>query len=548
VGISFYSYDMEQYRMSVPPAFDQPELSILPQPASIVRDAGYFQLTEDTVIVTDHETQTIGTLLANALAPALGFSPRVLTDEQPDLPAIALSIDPALARLGQEGYVLKVTEHQVTLKAAHPAGVFSASQTLRQLLPVEIFSATPISQAWHIPLLSIEDSPRFSWRGCMLDSARHFIPKHELIKLIDVLALHKMNVLHLHLTDDQGWRIEIKKYPELTRAGAYRKETVIGHARRPQGYDGMPHGGFYSQEDLREIVAYAAERFITVVPEIDMPGHAQAAIAAYPELGVLKAPVAVATTWGIQPYLYDPTEEVFQFLKDVLTEVMAIFPSPFIHIGGDEAVKYQWQESQRVQAIIKDLGLKDEDELQSWFLSQIGTFLAQNKRRLLGWDEILEGGLPSGATVMSWRGIEGGIVAAQTGHDVVMTPTSHAYLDYFQSDDPSEPLAIGGYLSVEKVHSFDPIPAVLTTEQAQHILGAQCNLWSEYVSTTQHLEYMLFPRAIALSEVVWTPGERPEFSDFRRRLALHEARLAYLNVNFRPIAKWDQERTFPARQ
>ena len=357
--------------MHVHVPLDRPELSILPQPANIVREEGYFQLTQDTVIVTDQETQAIGTLLANVLAPALGFLPSVLTNEDPHLPAISLGIDSQLAHLGQEGYMLKVTAGQATLRAAHPAGVFYATQTLRQLLPVEIFSSTPASQTWTIPAVSVEDFPRFSWRGCMLDSARHFIPKQEVIKLIDVLALHKMNVLHLHLTDDQGWRIEIKKYPKLTEVGAYRRETVIGHARRPQGYDGTPHGGFYSQEDLREIVAYATARFITVVPEIDMPGHAQSAVAAYPELGVLGTPVEVATTWGIHPYLYNPTEEVFRFLKDILTEVMALFPGSFIHIGGDEAIKDQWKGSQQVQARIKELGLKDEDELQSWFITRM---------------------------------------------------------------------------------------------------------------------------------------------------------------------------------
>jgi hexosaminidase len=532
--------------MRVPP--DSFGLSILPQPASIVRGEGYFQLTCETVIVTDQETRSIGTQLADKLAPALGFLPTVLTDEHPDLSTISLSIDPQLAHLGSEGYALNVSADQITLRAAHPAGVFYATQTLRQLFPVEIFSPTPLSQNWKIPTVSIEDLPRFSWRGCMLDSARHFIPKQEVIKLIDVLALHKINVLHLHLTDDQGWRIEIKKYPRLTEVGAYRKETVIGHARNPQGYDGTPHGGFYSQEDLSEIVVYAAARFITVVPEIDMPGHAQSAVAAYPELGVSGAPVAVATTWGIHPYLYNPTEQVLQVLKDILTEVMELFPSPFIHIGGDEAIKNQWQESPQVQARIKELGLKDEDELQSWFLSQIGTFLAQNNRRLLGWDEILEGGLPAGATVMSWRGIEGGIAAAQAHHDVVMSPTSFVYLDYYQSNDPAEPLAIGGYLPLDKVYAFDPVPTELTPDQAHYILGAQCNLWSEYVPTTEHLEYMLFPRVIALSEVAWTPKERLEFSDFRNRLAVHEARLSALNVNFRAVERLDQEKTFPQRE
>jgi len=534
--------------MHAPIPRDHSELSILPQPVNIVREEGYFQLTRDTVIVTDQQTQAIGTLLANVLAPALGFLPGVLTDEHPQRSTISLGIDSRLAHLGQEGYALKVTADQISLRAAHLAGVFYATQTLRQLFPVEIFSSTPVSQTWNIPAVSVEDAPRFSWRGCMLDSARHFIPKQEVLKLIDVLTLHKINVLHLHLTDDQGWRIEIKKYPRLTEVGAYRKETVVGHARGSQEYNGTPHGGFYTQDDLREIVAYAAARSLTVVPEIDIPGHAQSAVAAYPELGVLQKPVEVATTWGIHPYLYNPTEQVFQFLKDVLSEVMAIFPSKFIHIGGDEAIKDQWKASQQVQATIKKLGLKDEDELQSWFLSQIGTFLTQHNRRMLGWDEILEGGLPAGATVMSWRGIEGGIVAAQSGHDVVMTPTSFAYLDYYQSNDPAEPLAIGGYLPVDKVYAFDPIPPVLTPEQAQHILGGQCNLWSEYVPTTQHLEYMLFPRAIALAEVVWTPKERLEFSDFRRRMTVHEARLASLNVKFRSVEKLDQEQTFPARK
>jgi len=262
---------------------------------------------------------------------------------------------------------------------------------------------------------------------------------------------------------------------------------------------------------------------------------------------VLGEPVEVATTWGIHPYLYNTRETTFQFLKDVLSEVMAIFPSRYIHVGGDEARKDQWQASQEIQTHIKELGLHDEDELQSWFLSQIGAFLTQNGRLLLGWDEILEGGLPAGATVMSWRGIEGGIAAAQAGHDVVMTPTTHVYLDYYQSNDPSEPLAIGGYLPLQKVYTFDPIPDVLTAEQAQHVLGAQCNLWTEYVPTPEHLEYMTFPRAIALSELTWTPKEQLDFADFRARLALHEARLTNLAVKFRPVAKLDQEQTFPER-
>ncbi|MBO0779489.1 MAG: beta-N-acetylhexosaminidase [Ktedonobacteraceae bacterium] len=524
------------------------QLAIVPQPASITRGEGYFQISQDTVITTAHQATATGAFLAETLAPALGFSLPVLIDDiHPDQPAITLEVNPALASSGSDGYTLKVTPQGVSIRGSSPAGVFYGTQTLRQLLPVEIFSSTPVNREWTVPAVTIEDSPRFPWRGLMLDTARHFFPKEEILKFIDLLALHKMNRLHLHLTDDQGWRIEVKKYPKLTEVGAYRKETVVGHAREPQGYDGTPHGGFYTQNDLREIVAYAAARFITVVPEVDIPGHARAAIAAYPELGVTGEQVDVATTWGIFPYLYQPTGKAIQFLQDVFTEVMDIFPSRYIHVGGDEAIKEQWRASTEVQARIKELGLKDEDELQSWFLRQIGTFLAQHGRSMVGWDEILEGGLPPDATVMSWRGIAGGISAAQAGHDVVMTPTTHVYLDYYQSNDTTEPLAIGGYLPLDKVYSFEPIPDVLTADQARHILGAQANVWSEYIPTTEHLEYMTFPRAIALAEVAWTPQAQRDFASFRQRLATHEARLQSLKINFRPVAKLDQEQTFPPR-
>jgi hexosaminidase len=534
--------------MDIHTRLDHPELAIIPWPAKVKCDEGYFQLTRDTVIVTDNQTQAVGTLLADLLAPALGFSPLVLTGTPSDLPAISLGFDPALTHLGKEGYTLQVTPHQLVLRGTNPAGVFYGIQTLRQLLPVEIFSSTPISRSWSVPAITIEDSPRLQWRGLMLDVARHFTPKQSLFKLIDLLALHKMNMLHLHLTDDQGWRIEIKKYPKLTEVGSHRRETLIGHALAPKGYDSIPYEGFYTQDDLREIVAYASARFITVVPEIEMPGHAQAAIASYPELGVFGKPIEVSTKWGIHSYLYNPTDKTIQFLKDVLIEVMALFPGPYIHIGGDEVWKEQWQTSQEVGARIKELGLHDEEELQTWFLTQMGTVLTQHGRRLVGWDEILDGGLPPEAVVMSWRGINGGIIAARAGHDVIMTPHTYVYLDYYQSHDPAEPLAIGRYTLLDKVYAFDPVPAVLTAEQARHILGAQCMLWTEYISSMDHLEYMMFPRAIALAEVTWTPKERRDFADFRRRLATHEARLMNLKVNFRLVAKLDQEYLFPARK
>jgi hexosaminidase len=530
-------------------ASEHPELAILPLPASVISsNEEDFLLTTETVIVTGAWTHATGLLLADMLAPSLGFLLPVQAGIPSAAPAIVLSIDPELAHLGKEGYVLQVTSQRIVLRGADPSGVFYATQTLRQLLPADIFSPLPIKRIWNVPAVLIEDTPRFPWRGFLLDTARHFIPKPSILKLIDLLALHKINVLHLHLTDDQGWRVEIKKYPKLTEVGAYRKGTLIGHARNPQWFDETPYGGFYTQHDLREIVEYAAVRAITVVPEIDMPGHAQAAIASYAELGVTGKQIEVATGWGIYPSLYNPTDKTIQFLQDVLAEVMTIFPGPYIHVGGDEAIKNQWQASSSVQARIRELRLKDEEDLQRWFLTQMGTFLAQNGRRLVGWDEMLDGGLPPDSILMSWRGIKGGILAAQAQHDVVMSPYSHLYLDSYQSNDPTEPLAIGRYVPLERVYSFDPVPGVLTGEQANHILGAQCALWSEYISTAEHLEYMAFPRAIALAEVAWTPQKRRDFSDFRRRLALHETCLTALAVNFRPVARLHQEHAFPTRE
>jgi hexosaminidase len=531
----------------MPQITDFSTYALLPQPVTLRPGEGHFSLTEATVIVVERETRSIGQLLADALARASGFSLPLVTYRTTQETAIVLVVDAALTHLGKEGYMLTVDEQAVTIVGADLAGVFYGTQTLRQLFAPAIFSAEPVKQQWDIAAVTIEDAPRFPWRGMLLDTARHFFPPVEILKLIDLLALHKINVLHLHITDDQGWRMESKRYPRLTEVGAWRKETVIGHALKPEGYDGTPHGGFYRQEELREMVAYAQERFVTIVPELDMPGHARAALAAYPELGVSGQPLEVATTWGIFPDLYSPTAHTLHFLQDVLTEIMEIFPAPVIHVGGDEAIKDQWQASPAVQARIKALGLADEQELQSWFLSQIGTFLHQHGRRFIGWDEILEGGLPEGALVMSWRGLEGGLAAARAGHDVVMTPQAYVYLDHYQSNDPAEPLAIGGYTPLEKIYSFDPLPAALTPEQARHILGAQANLWSEYITTPAHLEYMAFPRLIALAELTWTPQAQRDFADFRQRLARHEERLRHLQVHFRAVATWEKESTFPAR-
>jgi hexosaminidase len=346
-----------------------------------------------------------------------------------------------------------------------------------------------------------------------------------------------MNVFHWHLTDDQGWRIEIKKYPRLTEVGAWRDRTLVGRPQRDSAadvFDNKRHGGFYTQDDVREIVAYAAERFVTVVPEIEMPGHSQAAIAAYPSLGNLGDTVKPWTMWGVSPYILNPSDSTIAFMEDVLTEVMALFPGPYIHVGGDEAIKPQWKTSPRAQARIRELGLKDENELQSWFIKQMDSFLTTHGRRLVGWDEILDGGLAPNAVVMSWRGTAGGIAASRAGHDVVMTPGSHTYFDRYQSaNQDSEPLAIGGFLPIDTVYSYEPVPAELEPQFASHILGAQGQVWTEYIEGPKNVEYMAYPRMSALSEVLWTSRERRDFADFSARLPAHLARLDALDVNYR---------------
>jgi hexosaminidase len=394
---------------------------------------------------------------------------------------------------------------------------------------------------WVVPAVTIEDQPRFTWRGMHLDVARHFMPKEFVKKYLDLLALHKINTFHWHLTDDQGWRIEIAKYPKLTQVGAWRKETIVGKQGggdpKTWKFDGRRHGGFYTQNDVREIVAYAKDRFITVVPEIEMPGHAVAAIAAYPELGVDGTPTEVATYWGVFDNILNADDSTFRFMQDVLTEVMDLFPGTFIHVGGDEADKGRWKVSPAIQATIKSLGLKDEDALQSWFIKQMDTFLAAKGRRLIGWDEILDGGLGPGAAVMAWRGVKFGIAAASEGHDVVMAPNSHTYFDYYQArPTDGEPLAIGGFLPLETVYAYDPVPPDLDPTYARHILGAQGQVWTEYLETPKQAEYMAFPRASALAEVLWTPAAGRNFADFVNRLAVHGRRLEALDVNYRAAA------------
>jgi len=436
--------------------------------------------------------------------------------------------------LGKEGYLLKVSEKSIVVIASEPNGLFYGMQTLKQMLPLETKNGK-----LEIPVSDIKDQPRFAWRGNMLDVGRHFFPVSFIKKYIDILAMYKINTFHWHLTEDQGWRIEIKKYPLLTEISHWRDETMLGHYGSNQGMDGIGYGGFYTQDQAREIVRYAAERYITVVPEIEMPGHSSAALAAYPNLGCTGGPYKVQGTWGVHKDVYCAgKEETFEFLQNVLDEILDIFPSEFIHVGGDECPKDSWKLCDACQKRIKENGLKDEHELQSYFISRMDKYLASKGRRLLGWDEILEGGLAPGATVMSWRGEKGGIEAAKQKHDVVMSPNSHMYIDHYQSKNTeNEPLAIGGFLPVERVYEYEPVPAELTADEAKYVLGVQTNLWTEYVATTSKAEYMLLPRLQAEAEVAWTNKDLKNFDDFEKRLETDYQRLEKLNINFRDHRK-----------
>ncbi len=511
---------------------------IIPVPARASFRDGIFDISPQTLISPDEASGKRANQLIEFLSPALGYRLQ-LSSEHSHGNRISLHIDGTAKNLGEEGYRIEITPERCQLIAAHSTGLFWAIQTFRQLLPAEIFSSAATNGVfWQIPCGTIEDLPRFTWRGLMLDCARHFMPVEFIYQWIDLLSLHKMNVFHWHLTEDQGWRIEIKKYPKLTEIGAWRENTLIGHAlprREHYEYDNKSHGGFYSQAQIRQIVKYAAERNVTIVPEIEMPGHSQAAIAAYPELGNTGEQLEVWNHWGICANILNANESTIRFYQDVLDEVMDLFPSKFIHVGGDEAIKDQWKTSSRAQARMRELGLTNEEELQSWFIRQMDQFLASRGRRLVGWDEILEGGLAPGATVMSWRGEAGGIAAARAGHDVVMAPQSHVYFDHYQTTDhQAEPLAIGGCTTLEKVYEYEPVPAELNSIEASHVLGAQGQLWTEYVPTPAHAQWMAYPRACALAEVLWSTRGPRDFSDFSSRLKPHLQRLKYLNVNYRP--------------
>lgn len=510
------------------------EPQLVPAPALLSRSEGQFELRADATVHCAPQFELALSALRLLVSPATGFD--FVATQSSASAAIRCLYD---EQLPQEGYRLSVSPAGIDISAATDAGVFYALQTLRQLLPAEIYGVERVARNWVMPAVTVVDQPRFGWRGMHLDVGRHFMPVAFIKKYIDLLALHKMNRFHWHLTEDQGWRIEIKQYPRLTEVGAQRAQTVtrfslLGGAE-DMLYDGTPHGGFYTQEEIRDVVAYAAARHVVVVPEIEFPGHAQAAIAAYPELGNTDVQLKVKEEWGISKNTLKPSPETLAFYRNVFTEVMTLFPSQYIHIGGDEAPKDQWRESPYAQQRISELGLADERELQSWLISQMDEFLTANGRKLIGWDEIMQGGLSSNATVMSWRGMKPGARAALRGHDVVMAPNTFTYFDYYQADESSEPRAFPFYISLEDVYGFEPVPASLPEEFHRHILGGQGQLWTELMKTPEHVEYMAFPRAAALSEVLWSPANARDYEQFSSRLGGHLARLDQLDVNYRPL-------------
>jgi hexosaminidase len=522
---------------------------LIPLPESVSLRTGEFRLSPGSSILVsdpgDTELVRLAEYLAEPIRVAAGFPLPVGGPGDGADAAIRLTLDStALATGGlpdtplarAENYEISAEPTGIEIRAGSHAGLFYGIQTLRQLLPPGATAGARVDSGdrWVVPALEIRDSPRFVYRGLHLDVGRHYFTPEFIKRYIDLLASYKLNVFHWHLTEDQGWRLQIDRYPRLTEIGSHRRETILEKNFEPYVGDGIPHGGFYTRDEVRDIVAYAAERFVTVIPEIELPGHSVAALAAYPELACTEGPFEVATVWGVKEDIYCPHERTFEFLEGVLTEVMELFPSPYIHIGGDEAPKTRWEESDVAQEVMRREGLADEHELQSWFIRRIERFLLEHDRRLIGWDEILEGGLAPQATVMSWRGVNGGIEAARQGHDVIMTPTSHMYFDYYQGVDPSaEPLAIGGYLPLEKVYAFEPVPAVLSEAEGQHILGVQANLWTEYIKTPEQAEYMAYPRALALAEVGWSQRSRRDWNGFVQRLPDQLALLGALGVNYR---------------
>ncbi len=517
------------------------QVSVIPKPAVSEARPGTFSLDAETRIYFPEkgDWQLAAQALQELVARPLGKTPTAqpLLRRGPgdfDRPNSIFFNEDTAAVKAQEGYRLDVSPKRVLISARTAMGAFYAVQTLRQLLPQKMERPNATEKALLAPCCLIEDSPRFPWRGMHLDVCRHFFGVDFIKKYIDLMAMHKMNTFHWHLTDDQGWRIEVKKFPKLQEISSRRKQTLVGHySDSPQKFDGTEYGGFYTQEEVKEVVEYARKRFVTVLPEIEMPGHAMAVLAAYPKLGCTGKPVDVAGTWGVFDDVFCAgNDDVFEFIDKVFEEILPLFPGKYVHVGGDECPKVRWHDCEKCQKRMKKEKLADEHELQSYFIRRVEKLLEKRGKSLIGWDEILEGGIAPTATIMSWRGTEGGIAAAKQGHDAVMCPGSHCYLDHYQGSPEMEPLAIGGLTTIQKTYSYEPVPPGLSEAEARHILGAQGNIWTEYIGNEAAVEYMAYPRAVALAEVVWSKPEGRDFSEFAERLKYHFGRLDALGINY----------------
>jgi len=515
------------------------QISIIPKPVSLTTKSGNFTINPNTVIVAEGDNEKKAASFFNDYLQQLyGF--KLKTGKKPASDFIILSTRKSSTDDVDGKYIMSVSSSQINITGDTHQGTFYGIQTLIQLLPTEI------SSSLKIPAIEITDYPRFKYRGLMLDAGRHFMPVDFVKRYIDYIALHKMNYFHWHLTEDQGWRIEIKKYPKLTEIGSCRNGTIIGH-HPGTGNDNEKHCGYYTQEEIKDVVKYAADRFITIIPEIEMPGHSSAAIAAYPQLSCFPNESTkvhkgvtwsgdttgkqVQQSWGVYEDVYCPSEFTFKFIEDVLDEVMKLFPSEYIHLGGDECPKSNWKRSEFCQNLIKEKGLKDEEGLQSYFIQRVEKYLNSKGRKIIGWDEILEGGIAPNATIMSWRGEKGGIDAANQHHNVMMTPGDYVYFDHAQSKT-EDSLTIGGYLPLETVYNYNPFPSGLAEENQKYILGAQANMWTEYMSNPKKVEYMLFPRLSALSEVLWSKQEDKNFDDFLQRMQTQYQRYGLWKVNY----------------
>lgn len=529
-------------------AAQHPIDSLVPLPMLCHWRPGVFPIDAGTAIGAGDHARAAAWLLHDTLAGA-GIRAPVLPAADPAV-TIVLDVDLSAADTAPEGYVISVAPDGVRMTGNSVDGLARAVQTFRQLLPPTALRRAPTHPGpVTIGCCHIEDAPRFAWRGVHLDVARHFMPKSFVLKLVDLAALHRLNVLHLHLTDDQGWRLEIPPYPRLVEVGAWRTETAVGHHDGP--FDGTPHGGYYTLDDLREIVAYAAQRRITVVPEVDLPGHVQAALAAYPALGNTGLPVEVRRAWGISEHVLAPTEEALTFARTVCDVLCDVFPGPWLHLGGDECPRAQWRASPTAQHRAAQLGLGSVDGLQSWFMRALHAYVTSLGKRVVGWDEVVEdGGMPADTLVMAWRDARRGVAAMRAGHDVVMCAEHVAYFDHYQAAGEDEPLAIGGLSRLEDVAAWEPVPPD-TLNLAGSVIGVQGQLWTEYLPTPQAVEYMAFPRLSALAEVGWTPAARRDPDDFVRRIGGHLRRLDSLDVNYRPLSgphPWQRGGTGPLRR